>query len=209
MFPQVHLLDGLQILGHEKVYPKEPKGAGRKLSFKPELSETTTFSIRVPKVKKQKLINYVAVNLQSSSSIAHKAFHSAEIRLQILSQIILLYSSIQLLYLSPTGGRYSFHFTRLHSLRFAPSVQPRSVPFIPAAYTIFAATISRTSIHCHFTFTTLSLRSLTSFRFAPLRFVHFVRFRSVHARASQSQRTKATSRINKYDLIVLVVFYFL
>ena len=31
---------------------KNPKGAGRKPRFKPELGETTTFSCRVPKVKK-------------------------------------------------------------------------------------------------------------------------------------------------------------
>ena len=34
---------------------KNPKGAGRKPRFNPELGETTTFSCRVPKVKKQEL----------------------------------------------------------------------------------------------------------------------------------------------------------
>ena len=42
---------------------KNPKGAGRKPRFKPDLGETTTFSCRVPKVKKQELIDYVAVKL--------------------------------------------------------------------------------------------------------------------------------------------------
>ena len=42
---------------------KNPKGAGRKHRFNPELGETTTFSCRVPKVKKKELIDYVAVKL--------------------------------------------------------------------------------------------------------------------------------------------------
>jgi hypothetical protein len=47
--------------GKQKI--KNPKGAGRKPRFKIELGETTTFSCRVPKVKKQELIDYVAVKL--------------------------------------------------------------------------------------------------------------------------------------------------
>lgn len=42
---------------------KNPKGAGRKPRFKPELGETTTFSCRVPKSKKQELSDYVALKL--------------------------------------------------------------------------------------------------------------------------------------------------
>jgi hypothetical protein len=47
----------------KKTKSKNTKGAGRKPRFKAELGETTTFSCRVPKVKKQELIDYVAVKL--------------------------------------------------------------------------------------------------------------------------------------------------
>ncbi len=47
----------------KKAKVKNPKRAGRKPRFKPEFGETTTFSCRVPKVKKQELIDYVAVKL--------------------------------------------------------------------------------------------------------------------------------------------------
>lgn len=51
----------------KKTKLKNPKGAGRKPRFKPELGETTTFSCRVPKVKKQELIDYVAIKLSEWS----------------------------------------------------------------------------------------------------------------------------------------------
>ena len=46
---------------------KNPKGAGRKPRFKPDLGETTTFSCRVPKGKTQELIDYVAIKLSEWS----------------------------------------------------------------------------------------------------------------------------------------------
>ena len=47
---------------------KNPKGiVTGKPRFKPELGETTTFSCRVPKAKKQELIDYVAIKLSEWS----------------------------------------------------------------------------------------------------------------------------------------------
>ena len=47
----------------KKAKVKNPKGAGRKPRFRLELGKTTTFSCRVPEIKKEELTEYVALKL--------------------------------------------------------------------------------------------------------------------------------------------------
>ena len=61
MCGQVHLLVGSQIRGHEEGEKNKEPERRRKKAYRDW--ETTTFSCRVPKVKKQELIDYVAVKL--------------------------------------------------------------------------------------------------------------------------------------------------